>query len=966
MESVEADQAVSDVCPVYTSNSLSDFDLDTIQGCTNARMFQSATPIGEYEIDTSLYADFITFLGIAQELKIDFLPITWMPEMFVDGGATALIRESLANHDVDWAFKCLRPPQNKKSASLRPLIAELSTLGCPFIRRHPNIVTIEGICWDFSRPREVWPVIVLRKSRSGDLAKFMKNVNGKKLSLYDRLRLCSDIAEAIRAMHSISIIHGDIKPENILIFEDGANNIVPKLIDFGYSTLFAREQSVPIAMPGSWPWYAPEWHHKFKAKDITMAKKMDAYSFGLLCVWILFYNTVDKKGQSFYEEVEEMPILIDSHLANASLPQQTKDRLQTLFSLTLAKNSASRGFDFDYFLRLFVPERTTKKDDLLALPYTMQPHFEIALSLQQFYLTDYRLRVHVAVCLEKICEQAPFTPELHHPSFQLALCYALGFGVAKNDVQSELFLAQSSNPAQHLKHVINDIKTEIIGTYSFEENSLFSQLDGQDQVIWIHYGGQYRAGDKSNESELIFRREIADIRHTLGEEHYLLSILITRLKVMLQRQERYAELEALLHEEVETNKTRLGKKDSETLGSIIELTDTIFKQGRLKEAEDLQMDVLETAKEAYGNEHSYTLDSMSKLASTILEQARWEEVEKLQVQVFEVRKRIFGLEDKKTIRSMEDLAWTYKLQGRIEEATVLWMQTTDMMRRVYGEEHPLTLSSLSNLIDTHKAQQCWEEAETIAMQVMKARQRTLGQEHPETLISIGKLATVYEAQDQWTKAENYMREALKASILSLGEEHSDTLILIVTLASNLKNQKRWEEAKQLQNQAIDKRKQILGSDHPTTLDAISGLASIFFEQDCWREALEIERCVMETRNKTLGQAHSDTLHSMNNVAAIYIMLEEWDFGEELIKKTLVLTMKQSGFILPSTLPNLENLDLAWEGKGHHDAEFLHECILPFKNKLGENHPQLVSAIEELEAWENIESPPERVHHLSES
>lgn len=88
-----------------------------------------------------------------------------------------------------------------------------------------------------------------------------------------------------------------------------------------------------------------------------MAKKMDAYSFGLLCVWILFYNTVDKKGQSFYEEVEEMPILIDSHLANASLPQQTKDRLQTLFSLTLAKNSASRGFDFDYFLRLFVPER---------------------------------------------------------------------------------------------------------------------------------------------------------------------------------------------------------------------------------------------------------------------------------------------------------------------------------------------------------------------------------------------------------------------------------------------------------------------------------------------------------------------------------------------------------------------------------------------------------------------------------
>ena len=137
--------------------------------------------------------------------------------MFVGRGATAHIRESLANHDVDFAFKCLLPPQNKNNASLRPLIAELSTLAHPSIRKHPNIVTIEGICWDFSRPSEVWPVIVLKKSRSGDLAKFMRSGKGKDLILYDRLRLCADIAEGIRVMHSISAIRLLLLSESLLI-----------------------------------------------------------------------------------------------------------------------------------------------------------------------------------------------------------------------------------------------------------------------------------------------------------------------------------------------------------------------------------------------------------------------------------------------------------------------------------------------------------------------------------------------------------------------------------------------------------------------------------------------------------------------------------------------------------------------------------------------------------------------------
>ena len=57
------------------------------------------------------------------------------------------------------------------------------------------------------------------------------------------------------------VIHGDIKPENILISSESNCRYVVKVTDFGYSTLFTTD-SDPITMPHSELWTAPERHHR--------------------------------------------------------------------------------------------------------------------------------------------------------------------------------------------------------------------------------------------------------------------------------------------------------------------------------------------------------------------------------------------------------------------------------------------------------------------------------------------------------------------------------------------------------------------------------------------------------------------------------------------------------------------------------------------------------------------------------
>lgn len=83
--------------------------------------------------------------------------------------------------------------------------------------------------------------------------------------------------------------HGDLKPANALVFRDGAGETYAKLADFGYAGwAIGKTENILVYPPISWPWNAPEYHHR--GFTVPAAKKLDVYSFGLLCLWLLFFD----------------------------------------------------------------------------------------------------------------------------------------------------------------------------------------------------------------------------------------------------------------------------------------------------------------------------------------------------------------------------------------------------------------------------------------------------------------------------------------------------------------------------------------------------------------------------------------------------------------------------------------------------------------------------------------------------
>lgn len=154
--------------------------------------------------------DCISFLAVAQYYEVDFVFMTWETGRGkVGSGATSEIWQSSVSRRIDFAFKRTKLAERSSTDSqdeekaYNAMVSEISVLRHPLIQHHQNIVNLEGICWEIpAQSEKVWPVLLLEKAQLGDLESFMLSAEGKAMTMHERLGICSDVANAIIALHS--------------------------------------------------------------------------------------------------------------------------------------------------------------------------------------------------------------------------------------------------------------------------------------------------------------------------------------------------------------------------------------------------------------------------------------------------------------------------------------------------------------------------------------------------------------------------------------------------------------------------------------------------------------------------------------------------------------------------------------------------------------------------------------------
>ncbi|KAF2805772.1 ankyrin [Mytilinidion resinicola] len=184
--------------------------------------------------------------------------------------------------------------------TLRHLELEVLSLG---LLRHRNIVRLLGWGYDYEDRYTPIPILFMEAALA-PLDEFLlseKKGEGPLVALgakrWDvKYHFALDVAAGLEAIHGLNIVHGDVKPENVLVFRHDDLKIpyVAKLSDFGVCVDMRvdGQRVTPESYLGTTSWTGSEvgvgqWNddvHGIFTPELL--KNFDSYSFGLLLLSI--------------------------------------------------------------------------------------------------------------------------------------------------------------------------------------------------------------------------------------------------------------------------------------------------------------------------------------------------------------------------------------------------------------------------------------------------------------------------------------------------------------------------------------------------------------------------------------------------------------------------------------------------------------------------------------------------------
>lgn len=194
---------------------------------------------------------------------------------------------------------------------------------------HPNIVTV----YDVGEEAGYGPFLAMEYVEGQSLGKYIRE---NTLELETRLGILVQAMRALRAAHRHAIIHRDVKPDNILVSEDGR----VKLMDFGIAKTMAPRLTTQGEFLGSPAYSAPE-----LLKGAEPTPSSDRYAFAVTAFELLTGqlphpgNTVAAVISHVLYEPIAIPPGMSGGLANVfrkALAADPDDRYETLVEFLTA------------------------------------------------------------------------------------------------------------------------------------------------------------------------------------------------------------------------------------------------------------------------------------------------------------------------------------------------------------------------------------------------------------------------------------------------------------------------------------------------------------------------------------------------------------------------------------------------------------------------------------------------------
>jgi serine/threonine protein kinase len=332
--------------------------------------------------------------------------------------------------------------------------------------------------------------------------------------------------------------------------------------------------------------------------------------------------------------------------------------------------------------------------------------------------------------------------------------------------------------------------------------------------------------------------------------------------------DRHEESIAIAEAFVDQHLDALGAEDWQIRWARIYLVTNRLSLGRYDEAEELLDQYFSDVPEPETAERHFGYEILQTRANVYRMQGRYEQAVEAAVEALDWLDRFPHSRPINRASGLTNLALNYSHAGQPQRAAEVLEDLLPVQARMFGEGSAQYLGTLVNLSGVQReAGQVEASAESLA------RAHALMSEHPDAVTAEQRLgvsmnlANVLNARGEQVRGEAMIREAMEFASEKWDENNLNVLKLEYNLAELMNEQGRFEEARALARITLEKKSRTLGDTHVFTLLTRDNLAVALGGLSRSEEALRLHEIAWGGLTEQLGDEHPFTLLAARHRAA---------------------------------------------------------------------------------------------------
>lgn len=725
--------------------------------------------------------------------------------------------------------------------------------------RNPHVLAIHGANIHDSNAG-MWSDLIIGEN--------LASYKNKKYSKIELIQVARSLSDALKAVHLADLVHGDIKPSNVM--HDNYGLLV--LMDFGTSIERTSEKAKEEYVSGTPLFMAPE---LFSGHTLTPAS--DIYALGVL-LFKLASECYPVTGESIIE-------LDNAHKSGdySSLSQIRPDLPKYLLQLIqLMMNPVAKK-------RPSAENVLKKLDWLQALP---QRRIKIV-ALSVIFITLIIGTLVSTVGFFKIKKsqvlviQEKEKTETVNQFLQQMLASAANLGkgrdvrvadildVAATDINSGFEKQPHAKAAMHdaLGHSYLHLNLPNKSIAQLKQSLSLKQkwhTAGSLEILktQLELAKSYGVIGEINKSIKLHQKilQLAN-NNSLIETEFIQQVNIS-LANNLSDDGKLQEAETLFTKVLNQSASIKHSELNIEFLALEGLSNNYRVQSKYKKAEETAQLALKKLQEREGFSTSNLITIKNELAIILIKLGKLEQAETLFYELLQHSKKMYGTNNIGYLTILGNLGNTLQMHGNLPEAIQIQQQALELSNEIHGKNHKVSIMISISMANTIVSQGDKLAGEKLMRETMVKARTFLGESDIETLKLEYNLAELLNSLNRHEQAEMIARKNNKKMQELLGETHLFTLLSQDNIAVSLTGLKQFKKAQLLFIQIIDNIKQTVGEKSPYMILVQNHFVTLLLESNQSQLAIEQLQILIKLQSEVFGQDHADTLKSKLKLESI--------------------------------------------------------------------------------------------------